>query len=105
VGLDFASALVSYRQSQTTTQPTVSWVVEVLGATNTITAGPYLTARSYQFCADVAAVGHHGRGYRREQWILDTSDGTPRLVRRRDLTHLGWALGDRIRKELVLAHQ
>jgi len=66
-------------------------------------AGPYITAHSYQFTADVAAVGHYGRGYRRVKFVFDTSDGTPRIVYRQDLTHLGWALGKQGRADLLVA--
>lgn len=65
----------------------------ILGQSAASQAGRYLTTRSYQWCADVAAVGRYGRGYRRVQMILDNSTGTPQIVYRRDLSNLGWALG------------
>jgi hypothetical protein len=43
--------------------------------------------------ADIVAVGHGDRGYRRTRFVFDTSSGTPIIVYRQDLTHLGWALG------------
>ena len=68
-------------------------VAAILGQANASQAGRYLTTRSYQWCADVAAVGRYGRGYRRVQMILDNSTGTPQVVYRRDLSNLGWSLG------------
>ena len=68
-------------------------------AANTI--GPFITGRSSQVTADVAAVGRHGRGYRREKFVIDQSTGTPRIVYRRNLAPLGWALGNEIREELA----
>jgi hypothetical protein len=68
-------------------------------------AAPYLTGRTYQFTADVAAVGHHGRGYRRLKFVVDTSEGTFAIRYRQDLTSLGWALGRQVRENFLLAKQ
>lgn len=103
IGVDYAATLVAARASRQNAQPTVAWVTEVLPETNLQQAGPYLTSRSYQYTADVAAVGHHGRGYQRIRFVLDTSGGTPRVAQRQDLTPLGWAMGRQIRDELRLA--
>ena len=105
IGTDKASALVAYRQSNPGQANSIAWVADVLDrdATRVGRAGPYITAHSYQFTADVAAVGHHGRGYRRVKFVFDTSDGTPRIVYRQDLTHLGWALGKQGRADLLVA--
>jgi DNA uptake protein ComE-like DNA-binding protein len=103
VGTDRAASLVNYRQSNSANQlRSVAWIAEVLDANNAIQLGPYITARSYQYTADVAAVGRLGRGYRRTRFVFDTADGTPRLVYRQDLSHLGWALGRRARLESKL---
>jgi DNA uptake protein ComE-like DNA-binding protein len=93
IGTNYASQLVAYRKSNSDKLYSVAWVVEPLGETNAITAGPYITTRSYQFSADIVAIGHHGRGYRRANFILDTSTGAPAIVYRRDRARLGWALG------------
>ena len=45
------------------------------------------------FTADVAAIGHHGRGYRRTLFVFDTSGGTPQIIYRRDLNRMTRALG------------
>ncbi len=68
-------------------------------------AGDYITTQSYQFTADIAALGPHGRGYRRVKFIFDTSSGTPRIVYRQDLTHLGWALGKDVRQNCFLRRE
>jgi type II secretory pathway component PulK len=103
IGIDNAPALVSYRRSNRSSlqsNPSMAWVAEVLAQTNAIQAGPYLTGHSYQFTADIAALGHFGRGYRRAKVVFDTSQGTPRVIFRQDLTHLGWALGRQVREDL-----
>lgn len=102
IGLEYAAQLVSYRESNPSQLATVAWVAEALGSdTNAITAGPYLTTRSYQYTADIAAVGRHNRGYQRVRYVFDTSEGLPLTVRRQDVTHLGWALGKDTRTELL----
>jgi hypothetical protein len=63
--------------------------------------GDYVTTRSFQFTADIAAVGPFGRGYRRVKFIFDTSEGTPIILYRQDLSRLGWALGDKARQALL----
>lgn len=100
IGVDYASQMVSYRESNPSKLASVAWVAEVLGDTNAITAGPFITTHSYQYTADIAAVGHHNRGYQRVRYVFDTSEGAPIIVRRQDLTHLGWALGKETRTEL-----
>ena len=66
-------------------------------------AADCITTQSFQFTADVAALGPHGRGYRRVRFIFDTSEGTPKIIYRQDLTHLGWALGKDVRQTWLLA--
>ena len=62
-----------------------------------------ITTVSYQFAADIAAVGPHGRGYRRTYFIFDTADGTPKIIYRQDRTNLGWALGKDVRQTWLSA--
>ena len=103
IGTDNAPSLVAYRQSNPDKLNTVSWVAEVLPRANSLQAAPWVTGRTFQFTADVAAVGQHGRGYRRVRFVFDMTQGAPRIVYRQDLTHLGWALGARARETLLLA--
>jgi hypothetical protein len=70
----------------------------VIGEDGARQAGPYITGQSYQCSADVAAVGRHGRGYRRARVVIDSSSGTPQIVYRRDLSPMGWALGAETRQ-------
>lgn len=105
IGPENAPTLVAQRQGNTQTLTSVAWITQVLAETNAIAAGPYLTGRGYQFSADLAAVGHHGRGYQRVRFVCDTRDGTPRIIARRDLTPLGWALGREVRENLQLAER
>ncbi len=97
IGPDLAPSIVGYRQSNSGRLNTVAWVADLLGPQNSAQAGRYLTGRSYQFTADIAAVGHLGRGYRRTRFVFDTSTGVPRIIYRQDLSDLGWALGKQAR--------
>jgi DNA uptake protein ComE-like DNA-binding protein len=105
---DVAQTLVTYRQSNPDKIGSIAWIVDALGQnTNSILpalqAVDCMTTQSYQATADVAAVGPNGRGYRRARFVFDTSDGTPKVVYRQDLTQAGWALGREIRDSVVLA--
>jgi type II secretory pathway component PulK len=105
-----AQQLVSYRQSNPNNLTSIAWIIDALGqsypdALAALSAGDYITTQSYQFTADIAALGPYGRGYRRVKFVFDTSDGTPRIVYRQDLTHLGWALGKEVRQNLLLAKE
>jgi len=105
IGLELASSVVASRPTPDPTAPTIAWVADVLGQTNAITAGPYLTSRSYQFSADICALGHHGRGYQRVRFLFDTTGTGPRIVSRQDRTAWGWALGRSVREELWRARE
>jgi hypothetical protein len=103
-----AQQLVNYRQSNPYSLTSIAWIIDALGqsypdALAALEAGDYITTQSYQFTADIAALGPYGRGYRRVKFIFDTSDGTPKIIYRQDLTHLGWALGKEVRQNWVLA--
>ena len=101
-----AQQLVASRpQPGTTAYGNLQWVVPILGA-QAGSIGRYLTTHSYQFSVDAAAVGRHGRGYRRTLFVLDYSTdptGPPQIVYRRNLTNLGWALGSDARVSLPSA--
>jgi len=100
-----AQTLISYREQNPNNLGTIGWLIDALGNNNpVITAlqrGDYVTTRSFQFTADIAAVGPFGRGYRRVKFIFDISQGNPIILYRQDLSRLGWALGDRARQTMV----
>ncbi len=106
---DYAAAeqLVNYRVSNPYNLTSIAWVIDALGqnypdALQALEAGDYITTQSYQFTADIAALGPYGRGYRRVKFVFDTSSGSPTIIYRQDLTHLGWALGKEVRDNWVL---
>jgi len=107
-----ATQLVNYRaanQANALNSNTVSWVSTVITDTTILAKlAPRITGLSYQCTADVAALGHDGRGYRRARFVYDTVPmvGTnalpPMIVYRQDLTDLGWSLGKQVRDRWVL---
>jgi type II secretory pathway component PulK len=103
-----AQTLVTYRLQNPDRLTSLAWVVDALGQNNStvldaLAAQDCITTESYQFTADVAALGPYGRGYRRVRFVFDTADGTPKIIYRQDLTHLGWALGKEARQTWLFA--
>ena len=106
IGPDNAATIVAYRQQHPDLLTSFAWLSDVLRASDIIRAGPYITDQSYQFTADVAAVGPGGRGYCREKTVFDMSRGTtPRIIYHQDLTSYGWALGAQARQTLRAAKE
>jgi type II secretory pathway component PulK len=104
IGPNLAPQVLAYRQSNPPQIPSITWLKTALATTDPTTIaqiGPYITPYSFQFTADVVALGHHSRGYRRVRFVFDCSSGTPLIVYRQDLTHLGWALGKKLHDQLL----
>ncbi len=101
---DKAMDLIAERLSRGIQSTGLAWAARRLTPGEIGQAGPYLTGQSYQVSADVAAVGRHGRGYRRARVVIDTSDEEkgPQTIYRRNLAPLGWALGRDIRQNLAM---
>ena len=102
-----AQTLVTYRQQNPNNLNAISWIVDALGNNNAVVQAletanrDYITTQSFQFTADIAAVGPFGRGYRRVKFVFDVSEGTPKIIYRQDLSRLGWALGEKARATWV----
>ena len=98
-------SLITYREQNFGSLNDIGWMIDALGSNNPVIQalqrGDYVTTKSYQFTADIAAVGPFGRGYRRVEFVFDTSEGTPIILYRRDMSRLGWALGDKARQTWV----
>jgi type II secretory pathway component PulK len=108
LGSQNAETILQYRQNNPNQMNSVYWMIGALnsiGTTNITNAcrqvGPFITANSWQYSADIVAVGHNGRGYRRVKFVYDCSSGIPLVVFREDLTYLGWALGKKIHDQLL----
>ena len=100
IGEANAATMIAHRASNPTQLNSIAWVKEVLDSAAIQEAGRYLTGRTYQFAADVVAVGRFNRGFRRMRFIFDATESAPRIVYRQDLSQLGWALGQEVRESL-----
>ncbi len=102
-----AQSLVTYRQQNPGSLNTIAWIVDALGNNHAVVQAlttvnrDFITTQSFQFTADIAAVGPFGRGYRRVKFIFDLSEGSPKIIYRQDLSRLGWALGEKARAAWV----
>ncbi|MGH9592638.1 MAG: hypothetical protein ACRD5L_06065, partial [Bryobacteraceae bacterium] len=101
-------SLISYRQQHPDSLATIAWIVDALGNNNQVVQAlasrDLVTTKSFQFTADIAAVGPFGRGYRRVKFVFDISEGAPKILYRQDLTRLGWALGEKARETYMAAN-
>jgi type II secretory pathway component PulK len=86
------SALIAARSGDDAGQGGIAWVAEVLSQEKAVEIGAYLTARSYQFSADIVSVAGNGRAFRRCRIVVDARNSPPRVIYRQDLTPLGWPL-------------
>jgi len=107
---DLAQTLVNYRQTNPDKLTSIGWIDDAISQSNSgflgaLEAGDYITTQSYQFGADIAALGPHGRGYRRVRFVFDSSSGVPKILYRQELTHLGWALGKEVRQAWLFAKE
>jgi len=107
---DVVQQLITYRQSYPDKLTSIAWIADALGRTSSAVtrlaaAGDLITSQSYQFSADIAALGPYGRGYRRVKCVFDISTGTPHIIYRQDLSHLGWALGRYVRQAWLAAKE
>ena len=103
---DLAQQIASNRLGQAVTDTSINWVAQYFTQLSRQQYGAIcklITGKSYQVTADVAAVGRNGKGYRRARFVIDMSSGTPQIVYRRDLSHLGWAVGKDARQTLLSA--
>jgi type II secretory pathway component PulK len=98
---DKAADVIAARANRSAPATDVSWLAAVLDADGCKKAGPLVTTQSWQVSVDIAAVGQNGRGYRRALFIIDRTGDAPKVVYRRNLSGLGWALGDDARQMLA----
>lgn len=101
-GMDEAIAqqLVSYRTTLADLGSDTEWVNEAIDDGDLSEAEEFFAGSSQRFMVDVAAVGKNARGFRRTQFIVDTSGEEPVVIYRKDLKRQGWALGTNLRQEL-----
>jgi len=94
------SALISGRAGDNVTRSNIAWVAEALPQEKAVAVAGYLTAKSYQFSADIVSVAGTGRAFRRCRIVVDARSSPPRVVYRQDLTPLGWPLSPELLADL-----
>jgi len=93
------SAIVAARTNRSQLGIAPTWFKDAVNDSNILNqAAPFLTTQTFHVSVDAAAVGRHGRGYRRARFVIDASTETARTIYRRDLSPLGWALGSGVRQ-------
>jgi type II secretory pathway component PulK len=88
-------ALLS-RRSSNKGLDTIAWVTEVLSRDKAVAIGSYITTRSSQYSADIVSIAGNGRAYKRYKAVFDMSQGKPRVVYWKSMTHFGWPLNQEI---------
>lgn len=84
-----ADKLISQRPASGETS--LGWVIQALDR-KAIGLGSLITARAYQYSADIVAASGNGRAFKRCRIVVDLAGDAPRIVYRRDLTERGWPL-------------
>jgi hypothetical protein len=100
-----AETLINYRADNPDKIGSLDWMPTALGNRSSVVTAmashDWITTKSFQFTADIAAVGPLGRGYRRVKFIFDITDGYPKIIYRQDLSRLGWALGSKAQTDVL----
>lgn len=105
IGEAKAATMVAHRASNPTQLTSIAWVKDVLDNESINQAGRFLTGTTFQFTADVVALGRFNRGFRRARFVFDATESSPRIIYRQDLSSLGWALGQQVRRNLQLEQE
>jgi type II secretory pathway component PulK len=87
--------LISTRQSVNPAPAEIGWVLDALGS-KAEDIGNQVTVSNYQWSADILAVSGNGRMFKRVRVVIDTRNGTPAIIYRRDLTDRGWPMDKQI---------
>jgi DNA uptake protein ComE-like DNA-binding protein len=77
-----------------------AWVATVVSQQKAGAINGLITAKSSCFSADILAVTADGRAFHRVRVMIDGSKSPPAIISRRDLTALGWPLGQDLRLAL-----
>ena len=95
-----ASALIAARGGEDANLSSVAWVADALDQAKAVAIGGLITARSYQFSADIVSVAGNGRAFRRCRVVIDARRSPLRVIYRQNLTALGWPLAPEVLDKL-----
>jgi DNA uptake protein ComE-like DNA-binding protein len=94
-----AEALISTRAT-IANNGSIAWTFNAISAPTAARLSRYLTARSFQYSADIVAVTGDGRAFKRVRIVVDSRTLPAKIIYRKDLTSLGWPLPEQIRTAL-----
>ena len=92
--------LIQTRSKADTETTTILWVTKVLDREKAQAIGRYITVQSFQYSADIVAVSADGRAFCRYYVVIDTADGSPKIVYKQSLQNSGWPLDASILESL-----
>ncbi|MGC4034217.1 MAG: type II secretion system protein GspK [Tepidisphaeraceae bacterium] len=81
------------------TPNSVAWVYDAL-KDKAVGLGNLICGQGRQFSADIVAVSHNGRAFKRVRIVVDSTSSPARVVYRRDLTDQGWPMDPSILDQL-----
>ena len=90
------SVLLAKRSDGATDLGGTAWVAQALPPAKFAAIRYLITAKAYQFSADIVSVAGNGRAFQRCRIVVDARASPPKVVYRQDLTHLGWPLDEDI---------
>ena len=88
--------LINKRSKADDELDSILWVTKVLNREKAEAIGPFITVHSYQYSADIVAASADGRAFCRYYVVIDTAQGTPRMVYKQSLHQFGWPLDPEI---------
>lgn len=93
-----ADQIIAQRASADITN--MAWLMKALTPQKLAPIAGQITGRSYIYSADIVAVSHDGRSFKRVRIVVDGRNSPPQIIYRRDLTSSGWPLPQQIRDQL-----
>jgi type II secretory pathway component PulK len=93
-------AIFATRSSNSPDLDNIAWVAQALPSSKAARIGGSITTRSYQYSADIVAVGENGRDFQRFKFVFDMRTTPPSIIYRKDMTYLGWPLSPDILQSL-----
>ncbi len=104
-GLTQSDAQTLVSQQNNNTQATIAWVFTALTPQKAAAIANQITARSFQYSADIVAVSGDGRAFKRVRIVVDAQQLPSKVLYRKELTSLGWPLPTDIRDDLRAGKQ
>lgn len=101
-GLTQSDAQTLVSQQNNSNQPKIAWVFTALSPPKAAAISSQITARSFQYSADIVAVSGDGRAFKRVRIVVDAQQipSPSKVVYRKELTSLGWPLDPKLRDAL-----